>query len=243
MDFQSILTFLIKVDNKRSRPWRIFLSTERTFHIWKQYIIRGELKTTSPSFNYRFYNNLKIWISWFKLLVFYPIGNCWCMFSTTEGEGMRKSHAIQSKVQSSFTDGTETSYVQSGEEVCGNGMEWNRSTYLSPYMHKSQTQAWSIKIFRDRKHADARIKRKKEASAEFANVCTKTATMPFATTFDYLFFFPPLPDFEAPVLVVATASCFLVRPGCLGTNSATWSMSCFPAAHGSKLLGLHYNHK
>lgn len=47
----------------------------------------------------------------------------------------------------------------------------------------------------------------------------------------YLFFFPPLPDFEGAAALEedAAASCFFNLPGCLGTNSAIRIISCFSA--------------
>ena len=49
----------------------------------------------------------------------------------------------------------------------------------------------------------------------------------------YLFFLPPLPDFEEvpAVEAVAWGSCFFTLSGCLGTNSAIFCISCFPAKH------------
>jgi len=47
---------------------------------------------------------------------------------------------------------------------------------------------------------------------------------------NYLLFFPPFPDLlEGPVVDVDAVSCFLVLPWCLGTISATFNISCFPA--------------
>ncbi|KAJ6764969.1 hypothetical protein OIU74_023776, partial [Salix koriyanagi] len=44
---------------------------------------------------------------------------------------------------------------------------------------------------------------------------------------NYLFFLPPFPDLDVETFAVDAGSCFLVLPGCLGTSSATWSISCF----------------
>ena len=61
--------------------------------------------------------------------------------------------------------------------------------------------------------------------------------------FGYLFFFPPFPDLEeGPALDDAdAASCFLVLPGCLGTNSATRSINCFPAIESAEEKNLDIN--
>jgi len=54
----------------------------------------------------------------------------------------------------------------------------------------------------------------------------------------YLFFLPPFPDLDVETFAVDAGSCFLVLPGCLGTSSATWNISCFPAIRSK--FQIHY---
>ena len=66
----------------------------------------------------------------------------------------------------------------------------------------------------------------------------QTKPHPFSNEGGYLFFLPPFPDLDVETFAVDAGSCFLVFPGCLGTSSATWSISCFPAIRSK--FQIHY---